>query len=83
MMYLFLEGRVKMMAFDYSKLRGRITEKCGTIGIFSKRIGISQLTAGKKLNGKSDWSQDEIVKACNVLDIRICEVPDYFFTPKF
>lgn len=68
------------MAFDYSKLSGRITEICGTRQVFSQRMGISEHSISKKLNSKYFWKQQEIKRACEVLDISVNEIPDYFFT---
>ena len=53
------------MSYDYSKLRGRIVEKFGTLGAFSRAMGWSERTNGLKLNGAVEWNQSEIVKACD------------------
>ena len=39
------------MAFDYSKLRGKIVEKFGTQTEFSKAMNLSERTMSLKLNG--------------------------------
>ncbi len=65
--------------FDHSKLRGRIVEKCGSIERFSRIIGISQTTVGKKLSDKSYWTQEEIMRACTILEIPSNELSQYFF----
>lgn len=70
------------MAFDYSKLNGRIVEKCGTRANFAKEIGLSEHSVSFKLNNKVGWRQNEIAIACNVLAIPIEDVPAYFFVPK-
>lgn len=67
------------MSFNFSKLRGRIVEKCGTLENFSKEMEITPTTLGKKLSGKSQWTCPEMVKACNVLDITGDEMTSYFF----
>lgn len=67
------------MAFDYSKLRGRIVEKCGTMGNFCDRMGISRSTIGCRFSGEYSWRQSDIVKACEILDIEKCSIPTYFF----
>lgn len=72
------------MAFDYSKLRGRIIEKFGSIKAFAEAYGISPVTMSYKLNGKIAVSMDDIVKmsAPELLDIKPSEYHVYFFTPK-
>ena len=70
------------MAFDYSKLTGRIVEKCKTKGNFAEKMGITDTTISAKLNGKSQFSQTEIIKAADILDIPSSEIPIYFFTPE-
>ena len=67
---------------DHSKLRGLIREKCGTQEAFAKAIDRSQCAVSQKLNGKSEWSADEIRRACEVLDIPAEDIPLYFFCPK-
>lgn len=73
-----------MMEFDYSKLRGRIIEKFGTIRAFAEAYGLSLVTMSNKLNGKVSISMDDIVKmsAPELLDIQPCEYHTYFFTLK-
>ena len=67
------------MAFDYSKLRGRIVEKYGTQIAFSKAMGVSERTLSLKLNGKIYFSQDEIISISKLLDIPRDEIQLYFF----
>jgi len=70
------------MAFDYSKLRGRIIEKFGTIGAFSNVLGITIQSVSAKLNNKNSFSQEDIINWAEPLDISADELCDYFFTPK-
>lgn len=63
----------------YSKLIGRIAEKVGTQSEFAARIGLSERSVSLKLNGKVGWKQEEIAKACTVLDIPATSLHDYFF----
>lgn len=72
------------MSFDYSKLRGRIVEKFGSIKAFAKAYGLSAVTMSNKLNGKVVISPDDIVKmsAPEFLDIQPCEYHLYFFKVK-
>lgn len=68
------------MPFNYDKLRGKITEKFGTVERFASSLGITATSAGKKLSNKSGWKQEEIVESCNLLGILPEEIPTYFFT---
>jgi hypothetical protein len=68
--------------FDYSKLRGKIKEKCGTQNKFAKRIGMGKVSLSQRLNNYLDWSRSEMKNACEVLELSIDEIPLYFFTPK-
>ena len=67
------------MSFNYSKLKGKIVEVFGTVDKFSDAAKMSATTAGRKLSGKSLWSQDEIVTACDLLKIPMDEMTMYFF----
>lgn len=70
------------MAFDYNRLRGRIVEKFGTQIIFARKLGVSQRTLSLKLNNKVYFSQDEITKCSDLLEIPSSEIQDYFFEKK-
>ena len=70
------------MSFDYSKLKGRIVEKCGTSGKFAELMGLSERTMSLKLNNKVVFRQNEIVKAVDILSLSDDEITRYFFTPK-
>ena len=67
------------MAYDYSKLDGLITEKCKTRAAFAEQIGRSERSISLKMNGKVEWSQNEITRACEVLGIKPDEISAYFF----
>ncbi len=70
------------MAYDYSKLLGRITEKYGTQAKFSGVMGLSERSLSLKLNGKVGFKQNEIAKACSLLELTGTDITDYFFTLK-
>lgn len=70
------------MRFDYAKLKGRIKEKYGNQGDFAKAIGLTPTTFSFKINGKAKWTQDEIVKAVELLEISRDEITEYFFNYK-
>lgn len=70
------------MAFDYSKLRGKIKEVFGTQSAFAKAMGLSGVTLSAKLNNTVAFTQAEINKACSLLKIPLEFIPVYFFTEK-
>ncbi len=70
------------MAYEYSKLLGRIIEKFGTQAKFAEAMGLSERSLSLKLNGKVGFKQNEITKACQLLDITGAEITSYFFTLK-
>ncbi len=70
------------MAFNYSKLKGKIVEKFGTQAAFAKALGVSQRTLSLKMQSKIYFRQDEINKAMHLLGIPLDDAREYFFTPK-
>lgn len=70
------------MAYDYSKLNGRIVEKCGTQAVFADRMGLSERTVSLKLNNKVAWKQPEMQKAAVILEFPETEIQTYFFIMK-
>jgi len=67
------------MAFDYSKLKGKIIECCGNYGKFAERIGLSSAVLSLRLSNKICFSQKEIATICKELGIKPKEIPLYFF----
>lgn len=70
------------MAFDYSKLRGRIVEKFKNQIVFAKQMDWSERTLSLKLNGKVSWKQPEICKAIELLELSDSDILVYFFNKK-
>ena len=70
------------MEYNYSKLRGRIVEKCGSNEAFAKKIGMSKTSVSLKLNNKTAWSQDDISRTCSALDIPLERAGEFFFVRK-
>ena len=70
------------MAFNYSKLKGKIVEKFGTQAAFAKALGVSQRTLSLKMQSKIYFRQDEINKAMHLHGIPMEDAREYFFTPK-
>lgn len=68
------------MSASYAKLRGKIKEIYGTQDKFANAMEMDRSTLSFKLNGKSDWTRQEIKKSCSLLCIPIVEVYAYFFT---
>lgn len=68
------------MGYTYDRLRGRIIEKYGSQEKFAEVIGISSNSMSKKMNGKTGFSQNDIVKWSELLDIDKSELGSYFFT---
>lgn len=68
------------MAFNYSKLRGKIREIFKTQSAFAEAMGMSSTSLSAKLNNNVEFSQKEIDKASDLLKIEKEEIPVYFFT---
>lgn len=68
------------MPYNYSKLKGKITEVYGTQSKFAKALEMGASTLNLKLNNNSEWTQDEMMEAINLLSIPPEDVKDYFFT---
>lgn len=68
-----------IVRFDYSKLRGRITEKFGTQTKFASKIGKTDANVSNILNGWRDFSQPTIILWAEALDIPPEEYGSYFF----
>lgn len=64
---------------NYSRLKGRIKEKYKTQAIFASKLGISAVSLSAKLNNAVSFSQNEINKSCELLDIPPIEISIYFF----
>ena len=67
------------MAYDYSKLLGKIKEKFDTQDDFAKALGISRTSLSLKLNCKAQFNQTEMEKASELLGIDSAKIPAYFF----
>ena len=66
--------------YDYSKLRGRIVEKFGTLSRFAEELGTSLVVVSQKMNNKTGFTRNDIEKWSNILDISSIEYDAYFFT---
>lgn len=70
------------MQFDYSKLRGRIIEKFGSIRGFANHLDLQEQLVGKKLLNQVKISQPDIIKWSEALDIDQNDIGVYFFKLK-
>lgn len=68
------------MEKPYSKLRGKIWQIYGNIKKFALSMGISEATILSKMNGKSSFTEKEILKVCKILEIPKEEITEYFFS---
>lgn len=69
------------MAYDYSKLKGRIIEKYGSFSNFANALGKSLVIVSKKLNNKSKFSREAMLEWAEKLDIDISELGAFFLYP--
>lgn len=67
------------MAFDYSKLKGKIVEVFGSQQDFAKAMDWSERTLSLKINGKRSWKQTDIMRAIELLHLSESDIQDYFF----
>lgn len=77
-----MKGGEKRLSRDNLNLRGRIIQKYGSQKEFAKRLDITEQTVTAKLNGRSQFTQDDILLWCNALDIIAEDVGEYFFAEK-
>lgn len=70
------------MSIEYAKLRGRMAEKGATQADLAECLGISKQAVNKKLSGIYGFSQADIIKICNFLDISINDIGLFFYAQK-
>lgn len=70
------------MAYDYSKLEGKIIEVFGTRGNFAKAMGMSERSLSLKMTCQRPWKDTQISKAVQILGILHSDIGDYFFKLK-
>ena len=63
----------------YGRLREKIKTKFKNLEKFAEAMDIDRGILSKRLNGKTGWKSSEIERACNLLDIPMEEVSEYFF----
>ena len=67
------------MPYTYNKLRGRIIEKYGTQEKFADALHMTKQGISLKMTGKTAFSQNDINRWCELLDIKTEQIADYFF----
>ena len=65
----------------YGKLRGKIREVFSTQAAFAAALGVSECALSQKLNGHTEWTANEIRKACDLLSIPAGDLHLHFFYP--
>ena len=63
----------------FGKLRERISIMYGTMDSFASAFGVNSATLSKKLTGKAKITKDDIERFCELLDIPVEQIPEYFF----
>lgn len=69
-----------MCKYQYRKLIGRIVEVYGTRKAFAEALGLSENSLSLKLNGKTGFSQDDIIEWSKLLNISQDEYGSFYFT---
>lgn len=70
------------MAFDYSKLRGKIKEVYNTQANFARAIGMGRCSLSQRLNNILDFTGSEMERSAKLLGLSKDEIPIYFFSPE-
>lgn len=69
--------------YNYKRLKGRIRERYHTQERFAEALGIGRVSLSQRLGNKLEFTQDEIYRACHLLDIDIAQAWDYFFSDEY
>ena len=75
-------GTMQKIKFDYSKLLGRMKEVGYTQAELANSIGCSETTLNLKLKNVREFKLGEAKKICDILDIDIFQIAEYFFANK-
>lgn len=67
------------MSFKYGRLNGEIRKKYGTQDAFAEVIGMGRVSLNQRLNGRIEWTKDEMAKVMKALDLPYALIPLYFF----
>ena len=70
---------MNMTKYNYSKLLGKMRERGLTQETLALQCGVELSTLNRKLRGRGEWKQGEIIKACDAVGIDYADIPVYFF----
>ena len=73
---------MERIEFDFRLLTALIIAIFGSRQAFAKALGITKGTLSMRLNNKSRWPYEDILKACDLLSIDPKDIGIYFFTRK-
>lgn len=73
---------MEKIEFDYSRLRGKIREVCGTQDAYADKIHLGRVSVSQRLNNILEFSQSEMINSAEVLNFPTAEIPQYFFVKK-
>ena len=70
--------------FDFSRLKGRITEKFGSSKALAEYLQMTPTALSRRLNNITPFQPEDIHAMCaqDCLDIDSRDIGVYFFTPK-
>ena len=74
--------KVKKVKFDYTELVRLIKYKYGTLASFCQIIEMPEYSLYNRLKGKTGFTQSDIWRIADVLEIPEPEITRYFFTVK-
>ncbi len=69
--------------YDYSELKARIAEKYGSMTKFASAMGCTKGAMSQKLTNRVEWSQGDILKAAELLEIPTDKIVSFFMVLKF
>ena len=69
----------KARSYDYAQLKARTAELGKTDKAVAASAKMTPSTYSLKLNGKGEFSQEQICNICDFLHICYCDIPKYFF----
>lgn len=71
-----------IMKYDYSELLGKIKAKKISQEELARQIRLNPSTLSKKLNGKSEFTQNEMKNILSVIDVPLEKITFYFYCSK-
>lgn len=69
--------------FDFSELRGKIKAVYGRQDLFAKDMCMSPTSLSCKMNGKTEFTHEEMAKAIKLLGLNDDSIHKYFLAEKF